>query len=187
MPATARDARDLLIASVLCDDPVLFIDDRWLYGVEDELPPVTARDLRREGPQKVREGDRLTLVGAGYSAWLCAEAARTLADEGISCEVIDVRVLNPLDARPIVASVRKTGRLLAVDGDWLTCGFAAEIVARAAESLPPSVWRTAPRRLTLPDAPAPTSGPLEKIYYPSVADVATAARAVAGARGGAWE
>ncbi|HWO88535.1 MAG TPA: transketolase C-terminal domain-containing protein [Gemmatimonadales bacterium] len=187
MPATPADARDLLIASVLCDDPVLYIDDRWLYGVESELSPPVEMDLRRESPRRVREGRDITLAGAGYSAWLCVEAARVLAEDGISCDVIDIRVLNPLDARPIVDSVRRTGRLLAVDGDWLTCGFAGEIVARAAEAMAPSAWRASPRRLTLPDAPAPTSGPLEKLYYPTVNDVVAAARQVVGARADTWE
>ncbi len=187
MPATARDARDLLVASVLCDDPVLYIDDRWLYGVEEELGPPVELDLRREGPKRVREGGDITLVGSGHSAWLCSEAARTLAEEGIHCDVIDVRVLNPLDAQPIVNSVAKTGRLVAVDGDWLTCGYAAEVVARAAECLAPSVWKARPRRVAMPDAPAPTSAVLERMYYTTAPDVAAAARQVLGARGDAWE
>lgn len=187
MPATAGDARDLLVAAALCDDPVLYIDDRWLYALEEELGPPVEPDLRREGPRRVREGDQVTLVGAGHSAWLCVEAARTLAEEGVGADVIDVRVLNPFDARPIIESVRRTGRLLAVDGDWATCGFAGEILARVCETVPPAVFRTAPRRLTLPDAPAPTSGPLEKLYYTSAADVAAAARQLVGARGDAWE
>jgi pyruvate dehydrogenase E1 component beta subunit len=187
MPATARDARDLLVAAVLCDDPVLYIDDRWLYGLEEDLEPPVELDLRGEGPRRVRVGDQLTMVGAGHSAWLCVEAARVLAEEGVHADVIDVRVLNPFDARPIIESVRRTGRLLAVDGDWATCGFASEIVARVVEAVPPSALRASPRRLTLPDAPAPTSGPLEKLYYPSTADVAAAARHVVGARGDAWE
>ncbi|HWP36936.1 MAG TPA: transketolase C-terminal domain-containing protein [Gemmatimonadales bacterium] len=187
MPATAKDARDLLIAAVLCDDPVLYIDDRWLYGLEEELGPPVELDLRREGPKRVREGSDITLVGAGHAAWLCVEAARHLAEDRIMADVIDVRVLNPLDARLIADSVRRTGRLLAVDGGWTTCGFAAEIVARVAETVPPSAMKAPPRRLTLPDAPAPTSGPLEKNYYLSVSDVAAAARQVTGSRGDAWE
>ncbi len=187
MPATAKDARDLLVASVLCDDPVMYIDDRWLYGVEDELGPPVELDLRREGPRRVREGTDITLVGAGYSAWLCVEAARSLAEDGVSADVVDVRVLNPLDARPIIESVRRTGRLLAVDGDWLTCGFAGEILARVAEAVPPGTMKVAPRRIALPDAPAPTSGPLERVYYTTVSDLVAAARQVAGARGDTWE
>ncbi len=187
MPATARDARDLLIASALCDDPVLYIDDRWLYGVEEEIGSPVELDLRLEGPRLVREGAELTLVGAGHSAWLCTEAARSLAENGVSCDVIDVRVLNPFDARLIVDSVRRTGRLLAVDGDWTTCGFAGEVIASVVEALPPGALRASPRRLTLPEAPAPTSAPLERSYYTNVADVVTAARQLVGVPGDSWE
>jgi pyruvate dehydrogenase E1 component beta subunit len=171
MPATAGDARDLLIASVLCDDPVLYIDDRWLYGEEEELGPPQERDLRLEGPRVVREGEDLTLVGAGHSAHLCREAAERLQADGVRAEVVDLRVVNPLDLAPVSQSVRKTGRLLAVDGDWSTCGLAGEVIAGAAERLDTAAWRARPARLTLPDAPAPTSGPLERLFYPTVDDV----------------
>jgi len=80
-------------------------------------------------------------------------------------------VLNPLKREVIVKSVAKTGRLLAVDGDWSTCGMAAEVIASAVEQVPPAVLRVAPRRLTLPDAPAPTSKPLEKAYYFKAEDI----------------
>jgi acetoin:2,6-dichlorophenolindophenol oxidoreductase subunit beta len=187
MPASARDARDLLIASVLCDDPVLYVDDRWLYGIEEEIGPPVELDLSKEGPKLIRSGEDLTLVGAGHSAWLCSEAARALAEDGVSCDVIDVRVLNPFDATLILDSVKRTGRLLAVDGDWATCGFAAEIIARVAEEVPPSLLRAPCRRITLPDAPAPTSGPLERSYYTTVGDVIAAGRQIAGVRGDSWE
>lgn len=187
MPATARDARDLLIASVLCDDPVLYIDDRWLYGVEDEIGEPVELDLRTEGPRLTRTGEDLTLIGAGHSAWLCAEAAKSLAEDGVHSDVIDVRVLNPFDSSLLVESVSRTGRLLAVDGDWSTCGFASEIIARAAESIPPGTFRSPPRRLTLPEAPAPTSASLEAGYYTKVADVVAAARQLVGVRGDSWE
>lgn len=165
MPATPADARDLLIAAVLCDDPVLYIDDRWLYELEEDLPAVVERQLELEGPRVVREGTDLTLVGASYAAHQCLLAAGMLAKAGISAEVIDIRVLNPLDASAVVASARKTGRLCAVDGGWRTCGLAGEIIARVVESLPPNALRASPIRLTLPDAPAPSSAPLENAYY----------------------
>ena len=187
MPATARDARDLLIASVLCDDPVLYIDDRWLYGMEEEIGSPVELDLTTQGPKRVRLGHDITLVGAGHSAWLCAEAARALAEDSVSCDVIDVRILNPLDTTLILDSVRQTGRLLVVDGDWASCGFASEILARVAEGIPPNMFRALPRRITLPEAPAPTSGPLERSYYTTVGDVISAARQIAGVRGDSWE
>lgn len=166
MPATAEDARDLLIASVLHDDPVLYLDDRWLYDEKMEVGPPVARDLGREGPEIRRTGRDITLVAASYSVKLCLEAAKTLAIDGIDCEVVDLRVLNPLDDRVVVESVRRTGRLLAVDGDWSSCGLAGEIIARCAQAVPAAAWQALPSRLTLPDAPAPTSKALEGIYYP---------------------
>jgi len=171
MPATARDARDLLIASVLSDDPVLYIDDRWLYGLDEDIGSPGERELYKEGPRLVREGGDLTLVGAGYSAHLCREAAEQLAADGVMCDVVDLRVLNPLDLDVAVRSVGRTGRLLVVDGDWGCCGLAGEVIAGVTESLEPGMLRTRPVRITLPAAPAPTSGPLERLYYPTVEDV----------------
>lgn len=179
MPSTPADARDLLIASVLGRDPVLFIDDRWLYDLTAELPPVdpTLR-LTAVRPRIDVAGTDITLVGCSHSAQLCREAAIQLKETGISAEVVDLRVINPLDREVVAASVRRTGRLLAVDGDWTTCGLAAEIIASVCESVPPGMLRARPQRLTLPDAPAPTSRPLEQAYYPRVEDVCAAARRV---------
>ena len=175
MPATPADARDLLIASVLGPDPVVYIDDRWLYDVEAELPPIREILLGEVKPAVRRAGTDITLVGCSYSAHLCVLAAEKLAAKGIAAEVIDLRVINPLDTAGVVASAQKTGRLLVVDGDWSTCGLAGEVIARVAETLPPGCLRTAPRRLTLPDAPAPTSKPLEQAYYFRTDDIVEAA------------
>lgn len=181
MPSTPADARDLLIAASLGKDPVLFIDDRWLYELEADLPPVNANlRLTDVQPHVDIAGTDITLVGCSYSAHLCRLAAMELKQHGISAEVVDLRIINPLDRSVVAASVRKTGRLLAVDGDWATCGLAGEIIASVAEQLPPSAFKAAPRRLTLPDAPAPTSKPLEKAYYFHAADVTTAALKVLG-------
>lgn len=174
MPASPADARDLLIASVLCDDPVLYIDDRWLYELEDDLPAIAERPLRGEGPRCVRSGRDVTLVGAGFSAHKCLQAADQLAAKGVSAEVIDLRVLNPLDCKPVVESVSRTGRLCAVDGGWRTCGIGGEIIARVAEAIAPGELRRSPVRLTLPDAAAPTSGPLERNYYTTTEDIVRA-------------
>ena len=171
MPSTVQDARDLLIASVLCDDPVMFIDDRWLYELEEKLPPVKEIDLRQQGPVVRKGGTDITLVGCSYAAQQCLQAAEKLSKQGISAEVVDLRVLNPFKREVIVKSVAKTGRLLAVDGDWSTCGMAAEVIASAVEQVPLAALKVAPRRLTLPDAPAPTSKPLEEAYYFKAEDI----------------
>jgi pyruvate dehydrogenase E1 component beta subunit len=178
MPATVADARDLLIASVLSDDPVLYIDDRWLYERRDDLSPVVERRLADEGPRLIRHGTDVTLVGSGYSTYLCEQAADELAADGVHAAVIDLRVLNPLDGTAVLRSVSETGRLCAVDGSWRTAGMAGEVIAGVAEKLDPRAWRSRPVRVTLPDAPAPTSRPLEEAYYPRVRDVVEAARSL---------
>lgn len=168
MPATVADARDLLIASVLSPDPVLFIDDRWLYDLEDNLPPIVERDLSLERPQRLQEGNDLTIVASGYSTRLALNAANELGEQGVSAEVIDLRILNPFYPDLIVESVSRTGRLLVIDGGWNTCGMAGEVIASIAERCPVDTMKKPPMRISLPDAPAPTSRVLEKAYYPSV-------------------
>jgi pyruvate/2-oxoglutarate/acetoin dehydrogenase E1 component len=175
MPATVADARDLLIASVLCKDPVVYIDDRWLYEQTDELAPIVEINLLDVKPRVMTEGRDITIVGCSYSTALALKAAVTLGRSGISAEVIDLRVINPLDPANILKSVRKTGRLLVVDGGWQTCGLAGEIIACVSESLPLNLIRTNPQRITLPFTPAPTSKSLEMIYYPDALSISNAA------------
>lgn len=167
MPATVADARDLLIASVLCPDPVIFIDDRWLYDLEDELPPVVERSLASERPQCLRAGEDLTIVASGFSTRLAMEVAEQLQLQGVFAEVIDLRILNPFSPASIVASVSKTGRLLVLDGGWSPCGMAGEVIASVIERVSPATLKKSPIRVTLPFSPAPTSRVLENAYYPT--------------------
>lgn len=175
MPATVADARDLLIASVLCPDPVIFIDDRWLYDLEDDLPPVVERSLAMERPKCLRTGVDLTIVASGYSTRLALEAAALLQQQGVSAEVIDLRVLNPFYPDSLVASVTKTGRLLVLDGSWSPCGMAGEVIASVVERVAPATLKKSPARVTLPFSPAPTSRVLEKAYYPTTAMIVSQA------------
>ena len=174
MPATVADARDLLIAAVLCPDPVLYIDDRWLYEQTDTLGPIDELNLAEQGPRCLRAGEHVTLVGSSFSTLLALDAADLLHTRGISAEVVDLRVLNPFDPQLILASVNKTGRLVVVDGGWATAGFSAEVIAAVAEGTEPGALLHSPRRITLPPAPAPTSSKLESLYYPTPDDVARA-------------
>jgi pyruvate/2-oxoglutarate/acetoin dehydrogenase E1 component len=171
MPATVADARDLLISAVLCKDPVVYIDDRWLYDQEGALPDIVEYDLRLERPRCIRAGTDLTIVGSGYSTRLAMDAALELEKHRISAEVIDLRVLNPFYPAEIVASVTRTGRLLAVDGGWSPCGMAGEIIASVAETISPGVFKSAPARLSIPFSPAPTARNLQSLYYPTVESV----------------
>jgi len=176
MPATARDARDLLIASVLSNDPVLYIDDRWLYDEAEELPPAGPVSLAEQKPKIVRPGTDITLVGCGWTTRLCKDAAEMLDAEGVSAEVIDLRVLNPLDPSVVIASVGRTRRLLAVDGDWKTCGIAGEIIAAVTEAWTDDERFFRASRITHPDAPAPTSKALEQAFYFTADTIVDAAR-----------
>ena len=172
MPATPLDARDLLIASVLCDQPVLYIDNRWLYERECHDSEIVELRLEEQAPRVLRQGADVTMVGSGYATWLCEQAAESLSDRGIDAEVIDLRVLNPLDIAPVADSVAKTGRLFIADDGWRNCGMAGEVIAATVERVDPAMFKSRPARITLPDAPAPTSKPLEAAYYPTAADVA---------------
>lgn len=176
MPATVADARDLLIASVLCPDPVIFIDDRWLYELEDDLPPVVELHLSEERPKTLLLGEDITLVSSGYSTQLALQAAELLNTEGISAEVIDLRVINPFHVDVVTNSVLKTGRLLVVDGGWGPCGLSSEVITSVVEKLPPNALKNSPARITLPFAPAPTARILEKAYYPTVMHVLSIAK-----------
>ena len=171
MPSTVSDARDLLIASVLSGDPVMYIDDRWLYSLEENLGPVIELDLHSQGPKVVRSGTDVTLAGAGYATKMCLDAANELQKQGVSAEVIDIRVLNPFSPELIAESVRKTGRLVAVDGGWETAGFAGEVIASVVERVNPELLKMSPKRVTLPASPAPSSRALEDIYYPKADDL----------------
>ena len=165
MPSTVADARDMLIASVLCEDPVIYIDDRWLYEQEDSLPPIEELDLTKQRPSISLMGSDITMVSSGHASLLVREASKKLENENISVEVIDVRVLNPFHIEEILESVKKTKNLLVVDSGWMSGGFSAEIIAKVVQSLPVNCLSSPPTRIALPDAPAPTSRFLEKDYY----------------------
>jgi acetoin:2,6-dichlorophenolindophenol oxidoreductase subunit beta len=171
MPSTVADARDLLIASVLCNDPVMYIDDRWLYDQEDDLPPVVEIDLLTQRPIVSLIGSDITIVASGHSSLLAREAAKLLESQKISAEVVDIRVLNPFHTEEIIKSVKKTKNLLVVDSGWTTGGFSAEIIAKVVEQLPVDCLNNPPVRIALPDAPAPSSRVLEKVYYTKTEDL----------------
>ena len=178
MPSTVADARDLLIASVLCNDPVMYIDDRWLYDQEDDLPPVVEIDLLTQKPIVSLVGSDVTIVASGHSSLLAREAAKLLESQKVSTEVVDIRVLNPLPTKKIIKSVKKTKNLLVVDSGWTSVGFSAEIIAKVIEQLPVNCLNNPPVRIALPDAPAPTSRVLEKAYYTKAEDLVEATKKI---------
>ncbi len=178
MPTTVADARDLLIASVLCPDPVIYIDDRWLYGQEDYLGPVVELSLVEQKPNVSQTGTDITIVSSGHTSLLARESVKALESLEISAEIIDIRVLNPFQVDDIVESVKKTKNLIVVDSGTLSGGFSGEIIAKVVERLPINVLENKPIRLALPDSPAPTSSILEKDYYLKTSDIVSAAQQI---------
>ncbi len=178
MPSTVADARDLLISSVLCNDPVIFIDDRWLYNQEDYLPPIVETNLLTLKPKISLRGKDITIVASGYSSLLARNAGKFLKKINVEAEIIDTRILNPMNIEIILNSVKKTQNLLVVDPGWISGGFSAEIISRVVEKLPTNTLKNSPIRLGLPNAPAPTSNVLEKNYYTSMSDVIEATKKI---------
>jgi pyruvate/2-oxoglutarate/acetoin dehydrogenase E1 component len=171
MPATVTDAHDLLLESVRDPNPVVFVENRRLYGMrgssgEAALPLGKAR--------VAREGEELTVVTWGQQLRECLAAAETCA---VSLEVIDLRSLVPLDLETVIASVRKTGRLLVVHEAVQDFGAGAEIAARVADELFDELLAPV-RRLGSPAVPMPFSPELERSLLPDAKTVSRAAEAI---------
>ena len=172
MPSTPADAKGLLIAAVRDSNPVLYIDDRWLYDETGDVPEELF-EVEIGKAAILQPGDDITIVSSSYMSLVCVRAAAQLAERGISADVIDLRSIKPWDADLVCASVARTGRLLVVDGAWPCGGVAAEVAATVANR----VWQQLQgpvSRLTLPDVPAPTSKILERKYYLNENDVVAA-------------
>lgn len=175
MPATPFDAKGLLVAAVRDPNPVVYIDDRWLYNDEGPVPERMYSVPIGRGIVRARGRD-ITIVGISYLAREAVRAAAMLKAGGIEAEVIDPRTVAPLDTDLILRSVRKTGRLLIADVGWLTGGLSAEIAARVAESAAARSLKCPIRRVALPDCPAPMGRPLERAYYVSAETIVRAAQ-----------
>jgi acetoin:2,6-dichlorophenolindophenol oxidoreductase subunit beta len=165
MPATAYDAKGLLIASIEDPNPVIFLEHRWIHGLIDEVPRGMYR-IELGKASVARDGRQVTIVASSYMTIQSLRAAEILQEEGISAEVVDLRTISPLDEETILASVRKTGRLLVVDSGTSSGGIAGEIITRVATKAMDSL-RQPPQRVALPDIPAPSSPALTKSYYPT--------------------
>jgi len=177
MPATPADAKDMLIASVEDNNPVIFLEHRWLHNMRGPVP-VGYHRSRLEQCHVARKGRDLTIVATGHMLIEAMRAADfAAARAGLDLEVVNVRCLNPLDFETIANSVRQTKRLLVADDDSRHCGFAGEIVARVTES---GIELDAPPvRVTYPDCPSPSSRTLAAAFYPTARDLfAEAAQAV---------
>lgn len=178
MPATPYDAKGLLVSAIRDPNPVVYIDDRWLYSQEEDVPTELYEVPLGKGAVR-RRGGEVTLVAASYLVPESLKAASRLEEEGIEAEVIDLRTVKPLDEELILESARKTGRVLVADGGWKTCGIGAEVAAMLSERAFGSL-KGPVRRVSLPDCPAPASVELEKAYYPTAETIVEAVKEMMG-------
>jgi 2-oxoisovalerate dehydrogenase E1 component beta subunit len=178
-PATASDAKGLLKAAIRDDDPVLFFEHKYLYRrIKEEMPQ--GDHVVPIGKARIaREGTDVSIITYAATVWKALEAAEQLEKEdGLSVEVLDLRTLLPMDDEAIVATVKKTNRVLIVHEDTRTGGVAGEIAARINEHA--FEWLDAPiLRVTAADVPLPFAPPLEDYVLPQVADIVSVARRLA--------
>ena len=175
-PYDAADAKGLLKAAIRSDDPVVFLENELLYGQSFEVP--NDEVVLPIGKARImREGTHVTLVSYSIGVGVALEAAKTLANDGVEAEVIDLRTLRPLDSAAVLTSLKKTNRLVVVEEGWPTCSIASEIIALCMEQgfddLDAPVLR-----VTNEDVPLPYAANLEKLALIKVDDVVKAARAV---------
>ncbi len=169
MPTLPRDAKGMITAAIEDDNPVLVIEHRWLHNTVGDVPAGYFHD-RLDGPRVIREGTDATVVASSYMTLEALRAAEQLAKFGVAVEVIDLRVVRPLNMQPILASVAKTGRLVTVDTGWKTYGTGAEVVARVCADAFDTI-RSAPIRLGLPDHPTPSSRGMILGFYPDATQI----------------
>lgn len=176
-PATLEDARGMLWPALQDPDPVLLFEQGALYNVEGELDEGEAVDIRSARVR--REGSDLSLIAYGGTLGKALAAAEQLAGEGISAEVVDLRVLRPLDDATVLASVRKTHRALVVDEGWRSGSLAAEVMARIVEQ---GFYEldAPPARVCSAEVPIPYARHLEEATLPQVPGIVAAAKGLLG-------
>ncbi|MBI2941089.1 MAG: alpha-ketoacid dehydrogenase subunit beta [Chloroflexi bacterium] len=179
MPSTPADAKGLLKSAIRDPNPVIFFEKRVLYAIRGDVP--TGEHLVPLGKAEVcRTGRDVTLLASGLSAHYGRDAAQKLAEQGIDVELIDLRTLKPLDVDTIVASVRKTGRVIVANDGYRTCGFAAELVSTLVEEA--FDYLDAPIvRVAGADAPIPYAQNLEAEVLVTTDKLIRAVRELVGA------
>ncbi len=174
MPACAYDAKGLLLSSIADNNPVVFIEHRWLYDIKGYVPK--QEYLIPIGKGVVRKpGKDVTVVAISLMLTEALKAAERLNRAGIDIEIVDPRSLNPFDEEIIVASVKKTGRLVIADLGWRTGGIAEIILGRIHNKIR-RYLKSDVQMITLPDAPTPSSCQLEKSFYRDSKDIIAAIR-----------
>jgi pyruvate dehydrogenase E1 component beta subunit len=184
VPSNAYDAKGLMIQAIRDDNPVMFMYHKGIMGLpwmayfegSSNAVPEEAYAIPFGQAKIVKEGSDLTIVSISQMVQKAVLAANELAEQGIHAEVIDLRTLVPLDKETVLKSVRKTGRLLIADEDYLGFGLTGEIAALIAENLDTVSLKAPIKRLAVPNVPIPYSRPLEQFVIPQVANIVLAAQ-----------
>jgi pyruvate dehydrogenase E1 component beta subunit len=174
IPSNPYDAKGLMIEAIRNDDPVIFLESKALFGMEDEVPDEPYRVRFGEGAVR-RQGDVVTIVAFGAMVGRSLAAAAELVKEGVSVEVVDPRTTSPLDEETILESVEKTGRLVVVDESPPRCSMAADIAGLVADK-GFSFLKGPIKQVTCPHTPVPFSPTLEDEYLPTVSRISTVVR-----------
>lgn len=176
-PYFAADAKGLLKAAIRDPNPVIVLENEICYGRSFEVPVGDDHLVPIGKARVVQAGTDVTLVSYSICVGLALQATEILAREGISVELIDLRSLRPLDTETVIASVKKTNRIVTVEECWPVCGIASEIATQVMENA--FDWLDAPpARVTGKDVPMPYAANLEKLALPSVEEVVAAVKAV---------
>lgn len=178
LPTTPRDAKGLLISAIRDDNPVIFIEHRWLYWQENEVPkePYT---IPLGDANVLREGEDITVVATSWMNVEALKAAEILSKRGISIEIVDPRTIAPFNEKLIIKSVEKTGRCIVADNDWLNCGFSAEVAARVSEKCF-GILKSPIYRIGFAPTPCPTVRHLENEFYPNAVNITRAIEKMLG-------
>ena len=177
MPSSPQDGYSLLRSAIRDDDPVIFLEHRWSHFLHSEVDDELAVPLGKA--RVVRLGSDITIVACSWMVVEAMQAAGILERNGVSTEVVDVRTVTPLDDPTIMASAKKTGRVIIADYDWTFAGFSAELSARITEGCFTHL-KAAPVRIGLAPTPCPTTRPLEDAFYPSAREIVRAAEKILG-------
>ena len=176
-PYFAADAKGLLKAAIRDPNPVIFLENEIVYGRSFPVPKLDDHVVPIGKARVIRPGSSVTIVSHSICVGLILEAAEALAKEGIDAELIDLRTLRPLDIDTVVASVKKTNRIVTVEQGWPICSIGSEIASQVVDKA--FDWLDAPpAKVTGKDVPMPYAANLEKLALPSVEDVVEAAKAV---------
>jgi pyruvate/2-oxoglutarate/acetoin dehydrogenase E1 component len=166
MPTTAHDAKGMMMAAIRDNNPVIFIEHRWLHHIKDAVPE-QPYEVSLEKAKVIHAGEDITIAAFSYMTFESLIAARTLLSiMGIGVELIDMRSIRPLDAEAVIKSVQKTGRLIVADTAYKTGSIGGELIAQVIE-VAFEFLRTPPARICSPDFPTPTAASMTADYYPT--------------------